>query len=212
MSDVPSLPEGTELLVLTPEKAAMLWSKLSEIPGLFDDFTVNRPDIFLQGLLAPDSVWLERSDGNGILYLRNVKPGLSASGHIVYWDKRLRGREEFTKNVMRWLMRNIPLQKINLWLPDYSQNARAFAERCGFKEEGCIRKWSYSNGRLYDIYAYGITQEEAFEEESDGPVLRADSNELRSEESGIREQHDGLDQPAPGDEQSSDPAERTSSE
>lgn len=191
-------PEGTRFLKVTQEKALELWTKLSEISGLWDDFTVNRPDVFFQSLMARDSVWLERTDGNGILYLKHVIPGLSASGHVVYWDKRLRGREKFTMGVLRWLMQNIPLQKVNLYLPDYAGSARSFAKRCGFKEEGCIRKWSYSGGKTFDVYVYGITRDEAFtlvEEEDDGPILRAGSEDVPPGEPGVRESVHGLAEP-----------------
>lgn len=208
-------PDGTQVIRLTQEKALELWDKLNQIPGLFDDFTVNRPDLFFQALTARNSVWLERIDGNGILYLKNVIPGLSASGHIVYWDKRLRGREKFTMDTLRWLMKYVPLQKVNLYLPDYAPSLRHFASRCGFKEEGCIRRWSYSRGTPFDIYVYGITRDEAFaqaEEEDDGPVHGADSNGVRSEEQGVREPVHGLDQPTTGDGSTGDSDKRTGSE
>jgi hypothetical protein len=207
-------PKGTKWLELTKEKALELWEKLNNIPGLWDDFTVNRPDLFFQQLSAPNSVWLERTDGNGILYLKNVVPGLSASGHVVYWDRRLRGREQETMDILRWLMKNVVLQKVNLFLPDYAGAARNFAERCGFKKEGCIRKWSYSQGKTFDVYVYGITIDEAFEqvmEEEYGPVHGTDSDEIRPAEQGVREPVSGLDQPATGDAESGHPDQPASS-
>lgn len=163
MAQDEELPKGVQFLQIDSlEKVKDLWDKLSSINGLFDDFQKGRSDIFLNKLQSRDTLWLERTDGNGILYLTNIVPNLSATGHVVYWDKRLRGREEFTMDVLRYLMRQIPLVKINLYLPDYARAARAFASRIGFKKEGAIRRWSYSNGRLFDINVYGITQEEAF--------------------------------------------------
>lgn len=194
------MPKGIQFLELTSkEKVLELWEKLNSISGLWDDFTVNRPDLFFQSLQAPNSVWLERTDGNGILYLKSVVPGLSASGHLVYWDRRLRGREKETMDALRWVMQSIPLQKVNLFLPDYAGSVRRFADRCGFKQEGCIRKWSYSGGKTFDVYVFGITRDEAFAqvEEDDGPILRADSDGVSPEQSGVRERHDELDQPAP---------------
>lgn len=195
------LPKGVHLLELSKEKALELWDKLNGISGLWDDFTVNRPEVFFQKLSSPDSVWLERDDGNGILYLRGVIPGLSASGHVVYWDRKLRGKEEFTLTVLRWLMNTIPLQKINLYLPDYVQAARSFAKRLGFKEEGCIRRWSYSGGKTFDIYVFGMTREEAFAkvEDEDGPIHGTVSDDLQPERPGVRGPVSGLDEPASGD-------------
>lgn len=155
------LPEGVHILELSPEKAQEIWDKFSAIPGIFDDYSKNRPDLFLQRLLAPDTVWLERDDGNGVLYLTDVIRGLSAVGHIVYWDKRLRGREDFTMNCLRWLMDVIPLQKINVFLPDFAKTAQAFATRMGFKQEGKLRNFSFYDTKLHDCFLFGMTREEA---------------------------------------------------
>lgn len=163
MQQEEELPKGVQFLQIDSlQKVKELWDKLSSINGLFDDFERGRSDIFLNKLQSRDTLWLERTDGNGILYLTNIIPNLSATGHVVYWDKKLRGREEFTMDVLRYLMNQIPLVKVNLYLPDYARAARAFASRIGFKKEGTIRRWSRSNGRLFDISIYGITQEEAF--------------------------------------------------
>lgn len=207
-------PEGTHMLELTREKALELWEKLNSIPGLFDDFSVNKPQLFFQHLASPDSVWLERDDGNGILYLKGIIPGLSASGHVVYWDRKLRGREEFTLDVLRWLMTNVPLQKVNLYLPAYAPIVRSFAKRVGFKEEGRIRRWSYSNGKTFDIYIMGITREEAFAnmEEEDGTIHGTISDSVQPGEPRVREPVHGLDQPASGDDEPGDADIGTGSE
>jgi hypothetical protein len=168
-----NMPDGVQFLSLDSiDKVKDLWDKLHEIPGLFDDLHKDRIDIFMNTLQAPNTVWLERTDGNGILYLTEVVPNLSANGHIVYWDKRLRGREEFTLNVLRWLMQSIPLVKVNVFLPDYAKIARAFTERIGFKREGKLRNWSYQNGKLFDMFAFGITLEEALNGQFDETVSR----------------------------------------
>ncbi len=158
------LPKGVELLTLTPDKVKELWDRLHVIDGLFDDMTKGNYQHFLARLYARDSVYLERSDGNGIIYVTQVIPGLSAFGHVVYWDKRLRGREDSTIECLQWFMDVLQLRKINVWLPDYAKAAIAFAKRIGFKHEGTLRNWSYSNGRLFNMEAFGITKEEVLNE------------------------------------------------
>lgn len=155
------LPQGVQLLELTPQKGQMLWDTFNQINGIFDDYHKDRPDLFLQRLVAPDTVWLEREDGNGVLYLTEVVRGLSAVGHIVYWDKKLRGREEFTLDCLRWLMDTIPLQKVNVFLPDFAKTAHAFATRMGFKQEGKIRNWTFYDAKMHDMFIFGMTREEA---------------------------------------------------
>lgn len=166
------IPKGVKILEIESfEKVKFIWETLNNINGLFDDYHKDNFGIFINKLRSQDTVWLEREDGNGLLYLTNVIPNLSATGHVVYWDKRLRGREEFTMDCLRWLMGVIPLEKVNLFLPAYALAARAFADRIGFKREGIIRRWSKSDGKLFDIFVFGITKEEAF----DGTILRAGS-------------------------------------
>lgn len=176
------MPEGARLLELDAQKLQTLWDNINNIPGILDDFHKNRPDLFVQELQASDSVWLERTDGNGILYLTSVVKGLSAYGHILYWDKRLRGREHFTLDTLKWLMQVIPLQKVNVFLPDYSKAAHHFVQRMGFKKEGVLRRWSISQGKPYDMLVYGILAEEAMamnvqpQEETDGLRQQTESS------------------------------------
>ena len=156
------LPEEAKWLELTPEKVQFLWKKLSEVKGLHDDFTRGQFPMFLRMLSMPNSLWLERKDGNGILYMTEVIQHLSATAHFVYWDKRLRGREEFTMDCLRFVMEKLDLMKVNAYLPQYAAAALHFVKKLEFKKEGTIRRWSYSDGKLFDIHVFGITREEAF--------------------------------------------------
>lgn len=162
------MPKDVQFLELSPEKIEDMWAKINPINGLFDDFSKGRFDMFIKLLQSPNTVWLERTDGNGILYLTQVVQGLSANGHIIYWDRRLRGREEFTLNCMRWLMSEIPLKKLNVYLPDYASAAKAFIQRLRFRKEGVLRRYSISNGRMFNMEVYGMTVEEAFDERLHG--------------------------------------------
>jgi hypothetical protein len=154
------MPKGVKLVELSHQKALELWEKFSAINGLFDDFQKGNFTVFLNKLSSRDTVWLEREDGNGLLYLTSVIPGLSATGHILFWDKKLIGTESFTLDVLRYLVEVIPLKKVNLYLPDFAKSAIRYAERLGFKYEGTIRRWSYSNGSLFDMKVFGMLSEE----------------------------------------------------
>jgi len=155
------VPKGTRLLRAEIPKLEEVWRRLSGIRGIFDDFTRGRSDLFLALFMRRDTWWLEREDGNGILYLTDITPGLSAQAHIVYWDKRLRGTEAFTLDCIRFSMMKFDLKKMNVFLPDFAGAAHSFAERIGMKKEGMIRRWSVSDGRMYDRIIYGMTIEEA---------------------------------------------------
>jgi hypothetical protein len=154
------VPEGTRTLAGDAKKLGEIWDRISSISGVFDDYARGRPDMFLSLYFSPDTWWLEREDGNGILYLTKIVPRLSAQAHVIYWDKRLRGREAFTLNCLLFAVNAFDLQKINVILPEFAGAAVAFTERLGFKKEGLVRNWSYSNSKLYGVYFYGMTREE----------------------------------------------------
>lgn len=177
------MPDGIKFLELNFNKITELWDKMRMISGLYDDFSRDNFKLFQAKIVDPASVWLECTDGFGILYLTNIIKGLSGTGHILYWDKKLRGREDFTLRILKWLMDMVPLIKVNLYLPDYARTARLFAERLDFHREGKIRRWSFNNGKPFDICVYGITYEEA----RDGVILRTRIAERREKgELGIR--------------------------
>lgn len=155
-------PEGTVILQATPEKIDELWDRMSKIRGIFDDYTRGNKALFVEKILrARDMAWYELTDGTGVVYLSNVIPGLSANAHFLFWDRKLRSKEGFVKQCMKWAINRLNLMKVNVQLPDYAVVLRKFVRRLGLKYEGKARYWSYYNGRLFDMYFFGITREEA---------------------------------------------------
>lgn len=155
-------PEGSQWLMADGKRLREIYKIMSDTPGVFDDFTLNQPQYFVKLYTSPDTLWLERTDGNGILYLTNIVEHLSAKAHVLFWDKRLRGREAFTKECLKWAMRQLDLKKLNVELPTFAGAAIHFTENMGFTKEGTIRRRSISRGKLYDAVLYGMTIEEAF--------------------------------------------------
>ena len=157
------MPKGVKEMELTPQKVVQLYKKFDSIPGLFDDYSRGDFKLFESRLKAPDALWFETEDGNGVLYATSIMVGLSGIGHFVFFDRRLKGREGLVMSVLRYVMAGADLKKMNVYLPAYAGSARHFLDRLGFKHEGCLRRWSYSKNRLYDMHLYGITFEEAFD-------------------------------------------------
>lgn len=181
---LPPPPKGTKYLELAPDRIMFIWSKLNAINGIFDDYTRNRPELFAVKIRDPNSLWLELEDGNGVLYMTNIMPHLSATAHVTYWDRRLSARSELTMDCLRWAFEHLDLQKINLYLPHFAHRVHEFARQLGFRKEGRIRRASYSEGKLYDVVIFGITREEA----SNGTGIHgSDSNGIRPKKQGIRE-------------------------
>ncbi len=177
-------PKGTKILELTPEKIDNIWNRLQKIRGMFDDFVAGRLDIFLQGMLQPNTIWLELTDGNGLLYVTDVVVGLSANVHFVYWDRKLAPRRKFTLECLQWIVNVCNLQKVNAIIPDFCTAAIHFAKRIGFKVEGVIRRHSINSGRLYDAIHLGMIREEVL----DGCRLQLDGGQTKPRSDGSVQQ------------------------
>ena len=154
------MPEGVKYLELTPEKIQTLWASYNGIRGLCDDYNKDRFDLFLARLQNKNNIWLETTDGKGVLYLTEVIPNLSASAHFIFWDQKLRGRESFILDVLHWVMHAVNLQKINAFIPQYARVAIHFAKKLGFQYEGMLRRASYSNNKVFNMVILGMIKEE----------------------------------------------------
>ncbi len=156
---VQNLPEGVHFIVPTEEKLSELWARFTASHGIFDDITKGDVAAFLRAIHDYHNVWLELDDGGGVLYATNVIPGLSADVHIAFWDHKIRPRYSLIVKCLNWLTNVCELEKINASLPDFAHVARKHVVALGFQQEGLIRRFSRSDGKLYDLYYYGILKE-----------------------------------------------------
>ena len=172
------MPESLKLLEIgSMDVVISTWNKMNQIKGLFDDFSKGNFEAFRNSMLSPNSLWLETTDGTGLLYLLNILPGVSASAHIIFWDRVLRGKEDVCIAAIKFAMQSIPLVKVNVFIPNYALALKKFVSHCGFQKEGKIRRWSILEGRLFDVFIFGIT----FEEVINGTVLRSTVTEPAGE-------------------------------
>ncbi len=155
-----NLPEGIHFLELTPEKIANLWFAFQKANGIFDDISKGDITTFISHLTRKDAVWFELDDEMGVLYATEIIVGLSANVHIAFWDHKLRERHSLIIECLAWLVNACSLEKVNASLPDFTRVARKHVKELGFQEEGIIRRFSRSNGQLYDLHIYGIFKED----------------------------------------------------
>jgi hypothetical protein len=157
---IKNLPEGVHFLNMSQENVGIIWYYFQGANGVFDDATKGDIRLFLSKLLQKDSIWLELDDGMGILYATEIIPTLSANVHIAFWDHKLKERYALIVQCLAWLINTCELEKINASLPVFTYAARKHVEALGFKEEGVIRRFSRSDGRLYNQHLYGILKED----------------------------------------------------
>lgn len=171
-------PEGTQSFLLTPDRVQELWKIFSSIPGILDDYGKGNYEAFIAKLTDNDSLWFECTDFPGVLYANGIRVGLSAHVHFAFFDKKLRGREEFLLNALKWLVNTLQLEKVNAFVPGFCLAIHRFLKNIGFKIEGEIRNWSRENGRLFNVIVFGMTKEEVM----NGGVFSATNVRAASDE------------------------------
>jgi hypothetical protein len=154
-----NLPEGVHFFDLRPENVTRLWFQFQKTNGIFDDMSKGDINAFIVNLTRKDAVWLELDDEMGVLYATDIIVGLSANVHIAFFDHNLRDRYPLIVDCLAWIANACALEKVNAGLPSFARVARRHVKSLGFQEEGVIRRFSRSNGQLYDLHIYGIFKE-----------------------------------------------------
>lgn len=61
---------------------------------------------------------------------------MAGDAHVFFWDKRLRGREEMARTMLRVSMTIFSLAEAWTTIPETERAVLAFAKRVGFKDQG----------------------------------------------------------------------------
>lgn len=71
-------------------------------------------------------------DDVGMLLVGHMQYGFSASVHVTFWDKRLRGREKLCRGMAELVMTIAGLRFVWCAIPSRARAVLAFAKRVGF--------------------------------------------------------------------------------
>jgi RimJ/RimL family protein N-acetyltransferase len=152
---------------LDANKIRFLYEKLSQFDTLFDDYIRDDFESFLKVFMSPlpdgdveaaGLVW--EVDDVGILYLTNIVPNVEALVHAAFWDRRLKGREELCREMIRLLMDQFDFHRLTARIGLYSKATLDFVERVGFKKEGRLRQATLFKGEWFDVNIYSILKGE----------------------------------------------------
>jgi RimJ/RimL family protein N-acetyltransferase len=164
-------PEGkvmreVRLTHLSMEKMKFLWERLSKFDVLFNDFVrgdlaafINHFVVMVDGEPTPTGLMWDIDDV-GIFLLNEIKPMESASAHLVFWDKRFRGREELCREMLKYVFKEYGFRRIKVEIPLYATLSLNAMERIGFTKEGRMRKAVKYKGEWFDVNIYSILPEE----------------------------------------------------
>lgn len=119
------------------------------------------------GMLFGEGLFWRVDDFVGIYYLTDIYPGFEAKAHFTFFDKRLKGRLELTKELLRHIFKKYHFRRLTVELPKYVQFAddpnggpKGFIKALGFQAEGRKRKAAIMDNVWFDVNIYGIIPED----------------------------------------------------
>jgi hypothetical protein len=165
-----SLPSNWSTFVCTQANLKLVWEKLNLFPILFDDSVRGDYEWFLKEMFDSDSIILLAGD-YGICRISNIIPHRECEVHLVFWDRRFKGRLEECRLGLKWLFLTLDLVRASISIPSIAHSTITFTKAMGFKKEG-IRRVSWRvNGKYLDTIEFGILRDEVFSELFSEPVL-----------------------------------------
>ena len=154
------LPEGIILYALTRDRAIDLWDRLKVYDALWPDETRGDVVKWVEFALAPSTLFLEETNGRAMYILSDVKEGLSANVHAVFFDHNLRSRVDLVKRLVTWAMFEFDLYRLQARIPAFARALRRFLFKIGFRQEGIIRDAFWFKGHLESAIIMSILRDE----------------------------------------------------
>ena len=155
---------------LTPENLRTFYEKSRDFRTLFTDEVNGDFHKFAELLIGNDGerVWTNGlfwivDDFVGIYHMTNIRT-YDAEVHYVFFDRRHYGREELTREMLRYAFRRFGFRRLTTEIPMYaSKSTFNFVFRLGFTKEGKRRKAVMYKGELFDTMLLGILRDEALD-------------------------------------------------
>ena len=142
------------------------YEKIKEFDVVFNHLVPNDPlkfaEIFLGQeqngeIYAKGLIW-EVYDV-GILYLTEITQ-TQALAHFTFWDKRLRGRLDLIREMIKFCFDRYGFERIETRVALYAKPILPVVEKIGFKKEGRLRHTSPYKGKWFDTNIYSILKRE----------------------------------------------------
>ena len=165
-------PEGTFVRSVKPvplsfERLKFYYEQLKQFDVVFNDFVENDLESFINIFLSNDGsdgvisnglIW--EVDSVGLIYITDIKPH-SALAHFSFWDRRLKGREDLIRGMLRYGFETFGFHRIEAKVGLYAAPwvSRAI-EKVGFKKDGRLREAVLYKGKWFDLNVYSILEHE----------------------------------------------------
>jgi len=150
----------TEVDVTDSKEMEDIWNHLKEQDQIFDDFTKDRPELWIMICMLPTTK-LFRVRDVGIIQLNDLRPPLGAVVHYVTWKDLHPGeRAEAIAELFRLAFEEWRLRRLAAFVPVTNPVARRVALSAGFRFEGCLRQSFLKGGRYHDVDIFSILSHE----------------------------------------------------
>lgn len=148
------------------------WNKARQFPTVFGDEVNGDFKKFLEMFISQDGdtfrahglFWVI-DDFVGVYFMTHITV-VDCQVHYTFFDRRHLGREQLTKNMLKYAFERFGLRRMSVEIPMYaSQHTRGFTLALGFKKEGRKRKCVQYKGDWFDAMCFGLLREEALNEQ-----------------------------------------------
>jgi len=162
-------------LILTRDNLAKFWQKgrefktlfNKELKGNFEEFINTFISVDDQGNYSANGLFWVVDDFIGVLYLTNITTNgegkaIDALAHFTFFDRKLYGRQEVFKQLLRHIFDKYKLRRITAEVPMFL-NKRVLeflVNDVGLKKEGFKRNAAFYNNDYFGVAILGILPED----------------------------------------------------
>lgn len=114
----------------------------------------------------------------GVFYITDISPGLDAKCHFTFFDKKLQGRSDLFRELIRYVFAKYKFRRLTAEVPMYlNRRLREFLEKeVGLKREGFKRQAAFYNNDYFGVAILGILPEDIMPSEQPTQELAAHGN------------------------------------
>lgn len=157
------MPPGVKPMALTMDNLFKIIEEVKKADWAASDFVTDLEtrDLALAFLKVVDLV-LEVGDGDGVVFLTDLKIGERAEVSALFWGERKKGisTTPLPKNLAKWIMWAFHLERLEARIPTSNIRAMKASERVGFKNEGRVRHYMKRKGKWDDVFLISILRGE----------------------------------------------------
>lgn len=162
---------SVRLFEFNPENGLRFWEEAKKFPKIFNTIPTETAPEFLDAFFKWDEVRMTATaesllwvvdDFVGVFSLTNIYHPDDALMHFTFFDKRIKGRDELVREMIRYVFITYGFHRLSAEIPAYSSPGvlRFITEKVGLSLEGRKKKAIPFHEDRADLLLYGITKED----------------------------------------------------